>query len=972
MKSLDEERSKAASTSIVSLFSDHAEVSRKKLVLLIESILLEDFESIGRKTRDILWRKVYYDPIATSKKVWKKRENDLTECETNLLCSFIKNGIKHYKTLILKFEDNFNLDIRYIIDFSIIANGADAFEKRSEKEIYTVNETNHAIETIHNFLVSLGDLHRYCIEFKFAEKDVSINSNDIKQLAANYYTEAFKLNPKIGSPHNQLGTLHLMENFEIDSIFHYLYSLCSNNPVELSETNVSRIFQRNNESLVLVEPSSEGFNIKDFMMQVILLIDIFFYDKEIADFNSICFSVLMNFKEYLNKSRRNSQADITFQLTSIFMLCLLKLKMKKSPKVHSLNAFLVAFCARIVDTTIEKIDDFVADHKTENLEFCEEYNKKFHEFDRKIKGVRETNRGKCSRNGRDGFKDSGIDKNGSGNSQKDGSGSNHLSLSGESKNTMSQASEKSQPGQVKIAKRPPAVEPNQNPVVQTNNNNNRRRRKRRGMTASSSEESETESIFSEDNHDNDSMNSDFDSYDEDEDYVKMRFSSGEDSESGDENDDDDEEELGQNDSGSDDILIENEEIVYNDSKSNEKERMDFYDSDGKNDDDILIEDEEIVFRDRTDEELAKILRMKYKKKYTKVDPNLILEFNQQYESWIKSLKILFDWLQLDGEIIIGCYRSNPEFINKIMRLINLVNIDIFTRKIFFERSMIKFKNVREDLRFIFDSRHQIATSEDTIFKKFALFEELQQPIDWNLNYKLQITHEEDIVLRNFKIIDFGFYLCKTKKFNYSFCARSRIFIEKQSRRRRRRRGGERERERRRKFSDERSGRKFSDERGRKDNNNRERGGVGRRSNRKERRRRDRGERKKQQMNSESDRFEHLSIKTHSQGSHEEYPSIEKSNQVGRKGYLKNNCVEKENQDVKQSENDKKNEMMGKLGKEWLKNEVKTLESRSNPINTNLTPYLMLDTKSLTDYLYIVKHLVKSKKFVVLIPKAGNI
>ncbi|KAG5675291.1 hypothetical protein PVAND_005203 [Polypedilum vanderplanki] len=912
IKALDEH--KQTSKTISSLFSDiGVEVLRKKLVILIESILLEDFETIGKKTRDILWRKMYYDPISTSKKLWKKSERELTDSEATVLYEFIKSGIKHYKTLILKFEDIFNLDIRYIIDFSIIANGADPFEKRSEKEIYTVNETNHAIETIHNFLISLGDLHRYCIEFKFAEREKFLACGN-KQLAASYYIEAFKLNPKVGMPHNQLGTLLSGENYEIDSIFHYLYSLCSPIPVELSEANVSKIFQQNNEMLVTIEPSCDGFNIRDFMMQVILLIDIFFYDKEIVDFNSICFSVLLNFKDYLIKCNRNSQSDVTFQLTSIFMLCLLKLKRNNSPKVQCLNAFLVAFCAKIVDIVIEKIDDYIAEHKNENLEFVEEYNRKYYEFDKQIKRARDINRNQKSKQFGESLKDSGIEKNGSSNSQKDGSGSNRMS--NESKVTMSQSSGKSQPGDIKIVKRP-------QPQQSNANNNHRRRRKRRGFTEStSSDESETESLFSEDNSDVESMNSDFDSYDEDDFHVKMRFSSDEDSE---EDDDDD------------DILIESEEIVY---KKNEEtpNQLTFHE---ENSDDIIVEEEKIVFQEeQPDEEIAKMLKMKYKKKYTKVDPNLILEFSKIHEGWMKSLKILFDWLHLDNETIESCYRSNPEFIGKIIRLMNFINIDIFTRKIYFDRSMIKFKNVREDLRYIFDNRHQIATTEDIIFKKNVIFEELQQTIDWNLNYKLQITPEEDVILRIFKMIDFGFHLIKIKKFNYNFCARSRVFIEKTNRRRSR------------KTSDD-SRRKFKNE---------ERGN--RRERKRNRRRKRREERKLR--NSESDRFERLSIKTHSQGSQEieEFPSIEKSNQCSvRKGYLSNKIAERE-----KSEAEKK-EMMGKLGKLWLKNEVQTLESRSKPVNTNMTPFLMLDTNALTDYLYVVKALVKTKKFIVLIPKA---
>jgi protein SMG5 len=514
---------------------------RKNLVILAESILLEDFENIGKKTREILWRKVYYDPISASKKIWKKSERELGDKECEFLINFINEGIRHYKTLILKFEDLFNLDIRYIINFSIIANGADAFEKRSEKEMYTVKEINHATETIHCFLICLGDLHRYSMEFRFDERDVSHCISNCKELSASYYNEAFKLIPKNGMPQNQLGTLRAGENFELDSIFHYLYSLCSPIPIEMSEANVSKVFLHNAANLENAEPSGV-FNVRDFIMQVTLLIDIIFYDKDIAEFKSLCASVIMGFREYLSKDRRN---DLAFQLTSILMLCLLKLRINNSQKVACLNAFLVAYTAELVRVVIDKVDDFICEHKDENLKFCEMYEKRFIEFDRKVRSARETCKEKRHR-GKDTPKDSGIEKNGS--SQKDGSGSGQLSL--ESKLMSSETSDKSQPGQIKIAKRPV---PNQVPV-----NHNRRRRKRRGMTGSSSSD-ESESINSDsEQSDVESMNSDFDSYDEDDDYLDMRFSS------------EDESEVAQESDG-EDIVIENEEIVYqNDNWNNSR------------------------------------------------------------------------------------------------------------------------------------------------------------------------------------------------------------------------------------------------------------------------------------------------------------------------------------------------------------------------------------------------------------------
>ena len=914
------------------MFDKDIIVKRKHLISSIENIIFEEFEVIGKKSRDLLWRKVYYDPISIAKKLCKQNAHNTRDNDIVLLVSFIKDAIKHYKTLILKFEDLFGLDLRFIIDFSIIANGADAFEKRSEREIYTVNEVSHALETIHAFLVCLGDLHRYCIEFNFAENDVSINTS--KELASKYYIEAFKLNPKIGMPHNQLGTLYAGQNYELDSIFHYLHSLCSPTPFELSEANVNRVFQQSIEALEQMKQLGDGFNVKDFIMQMILVIDIFFYDKEIEDFNTLCRTVLVSFKEYLNitKSRRDRhQVDLTFQLTSIFMLCLLKLKLKNSPKVHSLNAFLVAFCSEIVEVATKKVNDYISDHKEENLKFCDKYNKKFIEFDRKIKVARETAKDKPMKiistvnGGRNGSNN---------NSQKNGHSSNQLSI--ESKPTSDEASGKSDPAPITIAKKPL-------PVQQPSSHNRRRRRRcKASRSTNSSDESETESLAS-DTDDNVSMNSDFDSYDEQDDYSD-RYSS-----------DEEENELGREPNGDvnsdDDLVIEKEEIVFangtekptNGVSSSYKFKEDAHETSS---DDFVIEQEQFVYPNEDQEqEDERSMRLKYKKKYMKVDPSLIIRFNELNVSCMKSLKLLFDWLRLNQDILVGCYRSNPEFITKIMKLINFLNIDIFTRKIYFDRSLLTVQNVRENLRYLFDIRHQIATEEDIVFKKCVMFEELQRPLDWELNYKLQITPEEDVILRNFKIIDFGFSLCKLKKFSYNFCARTRVFIEKPGLRRMRgqRRG---------------SG---------------ERKNVKKNSRRRDRRR----NRGRNRIESNCENFERMSIKKHEEEQEvEEYPSIEQSHQPNfRKGYLKSKlseklCKENDSMNIKENNTkqiDMKNELMGKL---WLKSEIKSLESKKHS-SVALTPYIMLDSNCLTDYLYIVKNLVKSKKFIVLIPSAGK-
>lgn len=864
VKALDEHRDSCFS--VQSLFSEDVKQKRMQLVCLAEEILTEDFEAVGKKTQNFLWRKAYYDPISTAKKLWKQKSCQFEEEERTLLLSFMKDAISNYKTLILKFEDLFSLDLRFIIDFDLIESGANEFEKRTQKEIYTANELNHAVETIHAFLVCLGDLHRYGIEFS----SESTLGEPYKELASKFYMEAFKLNPTIGMPHNQLGTLRSGNNYEIDSIFHYLYSLCLPKPFDLSETNINRIFQQNVEALEKIESSGEGFNERDFMMQMILLVDVFFYDKEIDEFNTLCRTVLISFKEYLTQNRGRSQKDLTFQLTSILILCLLNLRLKKSPTTHSLVAFLVAFCAEIVEVLVTKINNFTVKHAKQDQQFADIYDRYFNDFEKDAK------------------------------TQKQRTSSEEVQIEEKPKQIEVQMFNESGSAESyersKTTKKPRAIpQPN---------GHSRRRRKRckDGEINSNSEESETESLPSD--HDSDSMNSDFESYDENDD-LSDRYSSDEQSDG--------------NDSENDDIVIESEEIVF-------KEKAESRHSESKSSDDMNASHEHI--------EQPQSRRHKYKKKYTKFDPNLIIDFNETHVSWMKSLKLLFDWLRLNNDILVGCYRSNPEFINKIFKVLNFLNIDIFTRKIFFDRSLLTTKNVRDDLRQLFDIRHQIPTEEDVTFKKCALFDELQNTLDWQVTYKLKITTSEDVILRNFKIVDFGFYLCKMKRFSYNFCAKTRMFVERA---------------------------------GRQDKRRMKEGDGGKKTRRRVRNR----ERKRQGSQRKTN-----GNPVYEQSDVDEYPTIENSNNRSlRKGYLKSKTAEKTDKENETRNNsaeriksvDKKNELMGKL---WLKSEIQTLESKKMSSN-NLTPYIMVDSKCLTNYLNVLKNLVKSKKFIVLIPKAGK-
>lgn len=330
-------------------------------------------------------------------------------------------------------------------------------------------------------------------------------------------------------------------------------------------------------------------------------------------------------------------------------------------------------------------------------------------------------------------------------------------------------------------------------------------------------------------------------------------------------------------------------------------------------------------------------KLRFKQKYNKIDPNIIVDFFA-HENTMIALKLMFDWLRGNSNIIVNCFTTNPEFIDKIFDLLNAMNIDIFTRKVYFERFYIETENVRENLRSLFDIRQTIPLKEDVLLKEFSVFDVSQRHMDWTLPLKLKITENEETILRIFLFVDFGFSLCKMKKFDYNFCSRTRDFIKVVSTKHR------------------------SVKRTRKRGRRNRRGRVRNRS-----------------RNRHSSRTEMSVLSRNGEqagrSSTDDIHQAEDEKKTNlKKGYLKNRqqniqvaalTTNGENSSPTSAAN--KHQLMGKL---WLKHEIEVLEAKMSK-NNILTPYLVVDSKVLSHHLDIVKKLVKAKKFVVLIPSAGE-
>lgn len=990
-----------------------------------------EYEAIGRKSREILWFKGYYDLISVAKRLWRKNDgNGSSGCDRpeEQMSNLIIEGIAHFKSIIVRLERKFNLDLRNTVDFSFLdtyeknlyiaedlSNGsAGGTEQRSSDEV-----TKYAMETIHALLISLGDLHRYFIDFNFNMPKIS------KDFAANYYFEAFKLNPKTGMAHNQLGTLLSGSTYDLDSIYHYLYSLVCPVPFELSDINVTKLFQANAKYLERIDSNDklDAIGVRDFIARYILIVDVFFYDKDVSDFNGLCHCMIVDFRKMLQSKRSLMSSDVLYKVIAILFFCLAKLKAIGSNKVHHLNAFLVAICAEMIAACTTKLEQFIAERGNQNERFQQKYGLRFDEFERNVRAARDNHKrflqdkdpdakitiqAKLD-NGENKLSFESVESNAK--SPPNRCGSQTAGSSGRERDSDTAAAKNSASSEQKIGGGKKKAQ------------HLRRRRKR-----VSSENSDSDLSYFEDSGSEYDMDTDFSSGDDE------SVNGNDDSWYSSENEGDDQEDEGTAENGfdgnklvsgsgsllelmliallfnysqandcddlmkfnensdSDDVIIESEELIYlNGSKHADEttngqasvtadevvnncdsvfdcfvknlNKLNLMDDATEVDDDTGTANEPMLYHtngeswasmsascDALNGQSGAPEKLRYKQKYNKIDPNIIIEF-AEYENSMKALKLLFDWLRINGDILLNCFTTNPEFVDKIFTLLNHLNIDIFTRKVYFERDQIEGDNVRENLRSLFDVRASVPLTEDVLLKEFSVFDQCQHSIDWAMPLKLKISEKEETILRVFKFVDFGFTLCKMKKFKYNFCSRNRTFVQ---------------------LAGSSGGSNIAGNGMRLNKRNRTRG------KREKRRRRNRS---RNRGGGGGDRFNGHSEKEFprlcgDQVSSNDGDEDEERKSGGlKKGYLKNRhnlAISKLQVDLNEksgaANNGGKHEIMGKL---WLQHEIEVLEAKMSKNQVIMTPYLIVDTNALVVHLAIVKNLVKAKKFVVLIPKAGK-
>ncbi|CAI2736947.1 unnamed protein product, partial [Dicrocoelium dendriticum] len=232
----------ASGKAIKTVFSYEAYGYRLRLKETLQKLMFIDSGFHTRKAEELIWRKVFYEPLYLYKLYVKNNDtvDHINEFESALKMHLI-SGVGYYQSLVLysqpeSFKDQNALGAWLPVPFHIpvyAAGGA------YEPELQPQSSSHSALsdgKLIQKYLMYIGDLFRYLLE---------LGEPIGKPLAYSYYNAALNFDPNTGLLHNQLGILDVGRCYGLNAIFHYLRCLCSATPFEDARRNLLTVLAKN-------------------------------------------------------------------------------------------------------------------------------------------------------------------------------------------------------------------------------------------------------------------------------------------------------------------------------------------------------------------------------------------------------------------------------------------------------------------------------------------------------------------------------------------------------------------------------------------------------------------------------------------------------------------------------------------------------------------------------------------------------
>lgn len=354
-------------------------------------MIFSDPALYGKKGEELLWRKVFYDPVSAAKKL---KRNIYTQDEISNLQNHIYVGIGFYHHFISKLQTTFNLNLPNVIDFPIIEN--DVIQNGELKEYHQ----EWAELAVHQCLIYLGDLNRYKLE---------LTPNSVSCLPIRFYMQAVSFKPDYGMPHNQMGTLALSQENHLDAVYHYMRCLACKYSFEGTSNNLISLFEKNSHYIEQLpqqndDPDctvllSKSEHVKRFIARFLLLIDIWYFNKNIPKVFNLCHLTFKDLDDCLSFSKPSSESGetptdvdsleseylnsptflnsrILFKITVVCLLCISKLQSNNAQQVSTVTAFTLAVYSQLIQKITNHIQVSVLNYPLAEVDISKKAQKK--------------------------------------------------------------------------------------------------------------------------------------------------------------------------------------------------------------------------------------------------------------------------------------------------------------------------------------------------------------------------------------------------------------------------------------------------------------------------------------------------------------------------------------------------------------------------------------------------------------------
>ncbi|VDP95979.1 unnamed protein product [Echinostoma caproni] len=212
-----------------------------------------DSVSYAKRAEELLWRKVFYEPLYLYKLYVKN--NDRPDCIADFELSLrmhILSGIGYYQSLLLQVQSEslmtlepsvyswlttpfhvalYNGTVCRLHLYCLFAEYIYHFDLRNN-----LSHVDSPCRVAQRCLMYIGDLFRYLVE---------LGELGAKTLAFGYYTAAFHVDPALGLPQNQLGILDIGRCYGLNALYHYLLCLGARVPFEGARRNLLTVLTKN-------------------------------------------------------------------------------------------------------------------------------------------------------------------------------------------------------------------------------------------------------------------------------------------------------------------------------------------------------------------------------------------------------------------------------------------------------------------------------------------------------------------------------------------------------------------------------------------------------------------------------------------------------------------------------------------------------------------------------------------------------